>query len=426
LIFVHALTSWPVVANLHSPDHNRPTRNSSDQHNSDQHNSDQHNSDQHNSDQHNSDQHNSDQHNSAPQIPGQHRPVQKGPRQHATKRSRPPSGVVTLSHGSGGKATHSLIDTVFLEAFRNPLLAPLGDGAVVQVGGLDLAFTTDSFVVAPIFFPGGCLGDLAVNGTVNDLAACGAQPLALSAGFVIEEGFPLTDLTKVVAAMAHAARQIGVPVVTGDTKVVERGKGDGCYVNTSGIGLVDRRATALSAASARPGDRVIVSGTIGDHGTAIMLARGELGISADIISDTAALNGLVAALLDAVGPAVHVLRDATRGGVATVLNEVAAASAVGIVLVEEALPVRPEVCGVCELLGIDPLYVACEGRMVVVVDGDTAADALQAMRSHPVGRESAVIGQIEAQPEGLVLEDTGFGGTRVVDMLVGDPLPRIC
>ena len=241
--------------------------------------------------------------------------------------------------------------------------------------GRDLAFTTDSFVVSPIFFPGGCLGDLAVNGTVNDLAACGAQPLALSAGFVIEEGFSLTDLARVVEAMAGAARHAGVPVVTGDTKVVEHGKGDGCYVNTSGIGLVDQRATGLSAAAARPGDKVIVSGYIGDHGTAVLLARGELGISADIASDTAPLNGLVAALLDGVGPNVHVLRDATRGGVATVLNEVALASGVGVVLAEEALPVRSEVFGVCEMLGIDPLYVACEGRMVAVVDGEYADDA---------------------------------------------------
>jgi hydrogenase expression/formation protein HypE len=331
-----------------------------------------------------------------------------------------------LSHGSGGKATHALVETVFLEAFRNPALAALNDGAVVQVAGRDLAFTTDSFVVSPIFFPGGCLGDLAVNGTVNDLAACGAQPLALSAGFVIEEGFPLTDLTRVVDAMAGAAGQAGVPVVTGDTKVVERGKGDGCYVNTSGIGLVDQRAGELSAAAARPGDQVIVSGYIGDHGTAVMLARGELGISADIASDTAPLNGLVAALLDRVGPKVHVLRDATRGGVATVLNEVAGASGVGVVLSEEAVPVRPQVFGVCEMLGIDPLYVACEGRMVVVVAADRAHDALAAMRSHPMGRDSVVIGEVRGQPAGLVVEDTGFGGSRVVDMLVGDPLPRIC
>ena len=342
------------------------------------------------------------------------------------RKARAPSGAITMSHGSGGKATHALIETVFLEAFHNPALAPLNDGAVVQVAGKELAFTTDSFVVSPIFFPGGCLGDLAVNGTVNDLAACGAQPLALSAGFVIEEGFPLTDLARVVEAMAGAARHAGVPVVTGDTKVVEHGKGDGCYVNTSGIGLVDQRATGLSAAAARPGDKVIVSGYIGDHGTAVLLARGELGISADIVSDTAPLNGLVAALLDGVGRNVHVLRDATRGGVATVLNEVAQASRVGVVLAEETLPVRSEVFGVCEMLGIDPLYVACEGRMVVVVDGEHADDALGAMRAHPMGRDSVVIGEVREQPEGLVLEDTGFGGTRVVDMLVGDPLPRIC
>ena len=307
---------------------------------------------------------------------------------HLARKARAPSGAVTMSHGSGGKATHALIETVFLEAFHNPALAPLNDGAVVQVAGKELAFTTDSFVVSPIFFPGGCLGDLAVNGTVNDLAACGAQPLALSAGFVIEEGFPLTDLARVVEAMAGAARRVGVPVVTGDTKVVEHGKGDGCYVNTSGIGLVDQRATGLSAAAARPGDKVIVSGYIGDHGTAVLLARGELGISADIVSDTAPLNGLVAALLDGVGPNVHVLRDATRGGVATVLNEVAQASGVGVVLAEEALPVRSEVFGVCEMLGIDPLYVACEGRMVAVVDGEYADDAVGAMRAHPMGRDS--------------------------------------
>ncbi len=334
--------------------------------------------------------------------------------------------VVNLSHGAGGKATHALIEAVFLDAFANPMLAPLNDGAVVSVGGRPVAFTTDSFVVSPIFFPGGCLGDLAVNGTVNDLAACGAQPLALSAGFVIEEGFAVADLQRVVGAMANAANAAGVPIVTGDTKVVERGKGDGCYVNTSGIGLVDARATGLSAAAARPGDQVLVSGPIGDHGTAVMLARGTLGISADIVSDTTALNGLVRVLLDAAGAGVHVLRDATRGGVATVLNEVAAASGVAVVLEETALPVRPEVAGVCELLGLDPLYVACEGRMVVVVAAEVAAGALAAMRAHPAGAGSVLIGEVAAEPAGLVLENTGFGGARVVDMLVGDPLPRIC
>ena len=334
--------------------------------------------------------------------------------------------TINLSHGAGGKATHALVEAIFLEGFRNPMLAPLNDGAVVNVAGRAVAFTTDSFVVSPIFFPGGCLGDLAVNGTVNDLAACGAQPLALSAGFVIEEGFPVADLERVVTAMAQAASVAGVPIVTGDTKVVERGKGDGCYVNTSGIGLVDGRALGISAGSARPGDRVLVSGPIGDHGTAVMLARGTLGISADIVSDTTALNGLVDVLLEAAGSTVHVLRDATRGGVATVLNEIAAASGVAVVLDETALPVRPEVAGVCELLGLDPLYVACEGRMVVVVAQEGAPDALRAMRAHPLGAGTVVIGEVAPEPAGLVLENTGFGGTRVVDMLVGDPLPRIC
>ncbi|MGP8206856.1 MAG: hydrogenase expression/formation protein HypE [Acidimicrobiales bacterium] len=334
--------------------------------------------------------------------------------------------VVNLSHGAGGKASHALVEAVFLEAFGNPMLAPLNDGAVVSVAGYPVAFTTDSFVVSPIFFAGGCLGDLAVNGTVNDLAACGAQPLALSAGFIIEEGFPVADLERVVAAMGAAANTAGVPIVTGDTKVVERGKGDGCYVNTAGIGLVDARATSISAAAARPGDQVLVSGPIGDHGTAVMLARGTLGISADVVSDTAPLNGLVSVLLDAAGSAVHVLRDATRGGVATVLNEVAGASGVAVVLEETALPVRPEVAGVCELLGLDPLYVACEGRMVVVVAKEAAAAALGAMRAHPLGAGSVIIGEVAPEPAGLVLENTGFGGARVVDMLVGDPLPRIC
>jgi hydrogenase expression/formation protein HypE len=352
-------------------------------------------------------------------------PGPQGPQKGGKKRAFGHT-VVNLAHGSGGKATHALVESVFLDAFANPILAPLNDGAVVSVAGRPVAFTTDSFVVSPIFFPGGCLGDLAVNGTVNDLAACGAQPLALSAGFVIEEGFAVADLERVVGAMAAAANAAGVPIVTGDTKVVERGKGDGCYVNTSGIGLVDERAVSISGAAARPGDRVIVSGPIGDHGTAVMLARGTLGITADIVSDTAALNGLVNVLLEAAGAAVHVLRDATRGGVATVLNEVAAASGVAVVLEETALPVRPEVAGVCELLGLDPLYVACEGRMVVVVAPEAAEAALGAMRAHPLGAGSVIIGEVVPQPAGLVLQNTGFGGARVVDMLVGDPLPRIC
>lgn len=341
------------------------------------------------------------------------------------RRARLPE-VVTLSHGAGGKATRALVADVFVGAFSNPALDRLGDGALVKVAGQTLAFTTDSFVVSPIFFPGGCLGDLGVNGTVNDLAACGAKPLALSAGFVIEEGFPLPDLVRVTKAMAAAARRAGVAIVTGDTKVVERGKADGCYVTTSGLGVVDARAAGLSVASARPGDSVLVSGPIGDHGAAVMVARGDLGIAADLRSDTAPLNGLVAVLLGAVGSQLHCLRDPTRGGTATVLNEIATASGVALVLEEDAMPIRPAVAGVCELLGIDPLYVACEGRMVAVVAEGWAEQALAAWRSHPLGAESAIIGRVLAEPQGLVLQDTSFGGSRVVDMLVGDPLPRIC
>lgn len=331
---------------------------------------------------------------------------------------------ITLAHGSGGKATHTLIEAVFLEAFRNPLLEPLEDQAVLRVDGARLAFTTDSYVVSPLFFPGGNIGDLAVNGTVNDLAVSGARPLYLSAGFILEEGFPTDDLRRIVATMASAAATAGVQIVTGDTKVVQRGKADGCYVNTAGVGLLER-PVELGAVHARPGDAVIVSGPIGEHGVTIMLARGELDIEADITSDTAPLNGLVHGLLDAT-PGVRCLRDATRGGVATILNEVAQASGVAVVVDEERLPVRPEVTGACEILGIDPLYVACEGRLVAIVDGSAADAALDAMRSHPLGEGAAVIGRIKDDPPGLVLLKTTFGGTRIVDMLIGDPLPRIC
>jgi hydrogenase expression/formation protein HypE len=331
---------------------------------------------------------------------------------------------ITLSHGSGGKATQTLIEAVFLEAFSNPLLAPLEDGAVLAVNGGRLAFTTDSYVVSPLFFPGGDIGDLAVNGTVNDLAVSGARPLWLSAGFILEEGFPVADLERIVASMAAAAERAGVQIVTGDTKVVQRGKADGCYVNTAGVGVIER-PVELAVAAARPGDAVIVSGPIGEHGITIMLARGELDIEAEVSSDTAPLNGLVERLLDAA-PGVRGLRDATRGGVATICNEVARSAGVAVVVDEEAVPVRAEVRGACELLGIDPLYVACEGRLVAVVDGDQADAALGALRSHPLGEGAAVIGRVKDDPPGLVLLKTSFGGTRIVDLLVGDPLPRIC
>jgi hydrogenase expression/formation protein HypE len=331
---------------------------------------------------------------------------------------------ITLAHGSGGKATHTLIEAIFLEAFRNPLLEPLDDAAALNLGTGRISLTTDSFVVSPLFFPGGDIGDLAVNGTVNDLAVSGATPCYLTAGFILEEGFPVADLTRIVESMAAAARAAGVAIVTGDTKVVQRGKADGCYINTAGVG-VRTHSTDLSFTGVREGDAVLVSGPIGEHGITIMLARGELDIDADLVSDTAPVHDLVADLLTAV-PGVRALRDATRGGVATILNEAARAADVAVVIDEDAIPVRTEVRGASELLGIDPLYVACEGRIVAIVDGAEAESALAAMRSHPQGAQAAVIGRVKADPPGLVLLNTTFGGTRIVDLLVGDPLPRIC
>jgi hydrogenase expression/formation protein HypE len=279
-------------------------------------------------------------------------------------------------------------------------------------------------VVSPLFFPGGNIGELAVNGTVNDLAVSGATPLYLTAGFILEEGFPVADLIRVTESMRDAAAAAGVSVVTGDTKVVQRGKADGCYVNTAGVGVM-QRDVSLGVAQAQPGDAIVVSGPIGDHGITIMLARGELDIEADVCSDTAPLNRLAAALLDAV-PATRAMRDATRGGVATILNEIAADAGVGVLASEDAIPVRAEVRGACELLGIDPMYVACEGRLVAVVPGDSADSAVKALRGHPLGAEAAVIGQVTDDQPGLVRLKTSFGGTRIVDLLVGDPLPRIC
>ncbi|GAA0403327.1 hydrogenase expression/formation protein HypE [Acrocarpospora corrugata] len=331
--------------------------------------------------------------------------------------------LITLAHGAGGKATRTLVEAVFLEAFRNPVLESLDDGAALDVNGSRMVFTTDSFVVSPLFFPGGDIGDLAVNGTVNDLAVCGARPLYLSAAFILEEGFPVADLRRITDSMAAAAARAGVHVVTGDTKVVQRGKGDGCYVTTAGVGVLDRKIT-LGPSTVRPGDAVIVSGPIGEHGITIMIARGELDIAADVTSDTASIHDLVATLLDTAP--VRMLRDATRGGVATVLNEIAEAAQLAIMVDEPAIPIRPVVNGACELLGLDPLYVACEGRFVAVVDGAHAEAAVDALRRHPLGEAAAIVGTVEADPAGLVLLKTVFGGTRIVDVLVGDPLPRIC
>jgi hydrogenase expression/formation protein HypE len=331
---------------------------------------------------------------------------------------------ITMSHGAGGKATQTLIEAVFLDTFRNPLLEPLEDAARLHVNGARVAMTTDSYVVSPLFFPGGDIGDLAVNGTVNDLSMAGAVPLYLSAGFILEEGFPVADLVKIAASMQAAALRAGVQVVTGDTKVVEKGKADGCYINTAGIGLIEGDVN-LGVAQARPGDVILVSGPIGDHGVTIMLARGELDIEADICSDTAPLNSMVASLLAAV-PGVRALRDATRGGVATILNEIAVAAGVGVLVTEDDIPVRPVVRGASELLGIDPMYVACEGRLVAVVSPRDGQSALDALRAHPQGSEAAIIGKVTAEPPGIVQLKTAFGGTRIVDLLVGDPLPRIC
>ena len=334
---------------------------------------------------------------------------------------------ITLSHGSGGKATHNLIEGVFGPAFSNPLLDHMDDAATFTVGGAEqrLAFTTDSYVVSPLFFPGGDIGKLAVHGTINDLAMAGAQPLYLSVGFILEEGLPIADLRRVVDSMATAARDSGVAIVTGDTKVVQRGKADGLFINTAGVGVV-RRNAAIGQDRLRPGDIILLSGTVGEHGTTIMLAREGLEIESDLRSDSAPLHTLVAALLDAAGERAHCLKDPTRGGVATSLNEMAIASEVAIVIDENAIPVRPEVRGACEILGLDPLTIANEGKLLAVVAPDAADAALAALRAHPLGRDAAKIGTVQSEPAAMVFMNTDIGGKRVLDMLAGDPLPRIC
>ncbi len=330
--------------------------------------------------------------------------------------------LITLAHGAGGKATRDLVEALFLEELRNDALAALGDAAVVAGAGR-LALTTDSYVVYPLEFPGGDIGELAVNGTVNDLAMAGARPLWLTAGFVIEEGFPVADLRRIVVSMGAAARAAGVAVVAGDTKVVERGKADGLYVTTAGVGAV-ADGVELGPTHVRPGDRVLLSGTLADHGMAVMVARGDLALEAEIESDTAAIHELSAALLALGG--LRWMRDPTRGGLATALNELADAAGTAVVLDESALPVRPMVTAACEILGIDPLYVANEGKLIAIVAAEFAAEALAVLRAHPLGREAAIVGEVRADPAGLVLLDTTLGGSRIVDMLVGDPLPRIC
>jgi hydrogenase expression/formation protein HypE len=331
---------------------------------------------------------------------------------------------VLLGHGSGGTLTAELIARCFLPAFRNEHLERLDDAAVLDVGGARLAFTTDAYVVTPLFFPGGDLGALAVNGTVNDLAMAGARPGYLSAAFIIEEGFPLADLDRIVASAQAAAARAGVEVVTGDTKVVDRGKADGCFVVTTGLGVVDHART-LSSDRARPGDAVILSGPIAEHGAAIMAARADLELETPVVSDTAPLHRLVASML-ATGAEIRCLRDPTRGGVATALNEIARRSGVGAVLREAAIPVREPVRGLLELLGLDPLYVANEGRLLAVVAREDAGRLVARMRGEPDGREACIVGEIAEDGERLVVLETAVGGRRIVDMLAGDQLPRIC
>ena len=336
----------------------------------------------------------------------------------------PAKDTILLGHGSGGKLSAELVRDVFLPALQNPALARLDDQAVVNVNGQRLAITTDSFVVKPLFFPGGDIGSLAVHGTVNDLAVGGATPLFLSAAFIIEEGFAMDDLRRVVDSMHRAASAAGVQVVTGDTKVVEKGKGDGLFINTTGIGIVPAEVD-FSADRARPGDKVILSGSIGEHGIAILAQREGLEFETQIRSDSAALHTLVAAMLEATRE-IRCMRDPTRGGVSSTLNEIAEQSRVGMELEERAIPVREEVRGACELLGLDPLYVANEGKLIAIVAPEAASTVVQAMRRHPLGAEAQIIGTVKKEYPGLVTMRTLLGTTRIVDMLAGDQLPRIC
>ncbi|MGB7264951.1 MAG: hydrogenase expression/formation protein HypE [Terracidiphilus sp.] len=333
--------------------------------------------------------------------------------------------TIVMGHGGGGKLGNELVEHLFLPAFRNPALENLGDAAVLEAAGARLALSTDSFVVQPLFFPGGSIGELAVNGTVNDLAVSGAEPKFLSASFILEEGFALAQLAAIVDAMAKAATTAGVKIVTGDTKVVERGHGDGCYINTAGIGVL-RPGIQVGPHRAAPGDAVIVSGTIGDHGMAIMSVREGLEFESQIRSDCAALNGMIADVLAEAGGAVHAMRDPTRGGLASTLNEIALASNVGVVIDEMKLPVRFEVQSACELLGLDPVYVANEGKVVFFVASDAAERVLAVLRAHPLGGEAARIGQVTAEHRHMLVARTAMGANRVIPTMIGEQLPRIC
>ncbi len=331
---------------------------------------------------------------------------------------------IILGHGGGGKLSAELVEHIFLPAFQNKRLAGLGDSTVFDINASRLAMSTDSYVVQPLFFPGGCIGDLAVNGTVNDLSMSGAKPLYLTAGFIIEEGFPVAQLKEIADRMGAAARKAGVEIVTGDTKVVEKGHGDGCYINTAGVGVVSENVN-IAPTRAEPGDVVILSGTIGDHGMAIMSVRENLEFEAAIESDSAPLNAMVASILEKC-PDVHVLRDPTRGGLAASLNEIAQSSQCGIVIEDSCLPVNPTVQSACEILGLDPLLVANEGKLVCIVPGNHASDVLLAMKSNDYGANAAVIGTVVPEHPGMVVAKTSIGASRVITVPIGEQLPRIC
>ena len=333
--------------------------------------------------------------------------------------------TIVMGHGGGGKLGNELVEHLFLPAFRNPALENLGDAAVLETAGARLALSTDSFVVQPLFFPGGSIGELAVNGTVNDLAVSGAEPRFLSASFILEEGFPLAQLAAIVDDMAKAAATAHVQIVTGDTKVVERGHGDGCYITTAGVGIL-RPDAEVGPKRAKNGDAIIVSGTIGDHGMAIMSVREGLEFESQIRSDCAALNGMIAEVLDAAGASVHAMRDPTRGGLASTLNEIAHSSDVGIAIDESQVPVRAEVQSACELLGLDPVYVANEGKAVFFVAPYAADRVLEILRAHPLGRDAARIGHVTAEHKQMLVARTAMGANRVIPTMIGEQLPRIC
>ena len=333
---------------------------------------------------------------------------------------------ILLGHGSGGKLSHDLIDNLFAKYFDNPILRQQSDSALLNIESKNLAYTTDSFVVDPIFFPGGDIGKLAIAGTVNDLAVSGAAPEYLSVGFIIEEGFPFTELEQIVKTMADEAKKSGILIATGDTKVVNKGKCDKIFINTSGIGRIDEKHLSISSGiNIKPGDKIIINGSIGDHGMAVMAARNDLNISADIQSDCACLHGMIKSVLDATDQ-VKFMRDATRGGLGTVLSEVVKGKNYGIQIDEEAIPINTKVKGMCELLGFDPLYVANEGKVVIIVGHDDAAKVLDTLKESPLGKEACMIGEVTSDHKGMAWLQTIVGGKRIIDMLSGQQLPRIC